>query len=167
MIFCHQGSTNGPPENLKVGEVIDVQGEPWALVRIGSGFAAQAYQFRPHRERGLLPMVLKIPPRRSIPLNVDLAKETFDAIRVAFEAPEFMSSTPDELRHSFALIEHALNKTKTLIAHLNRCHKNEPDPQRKARLAKQLELVLNAKKQVRYQRNDAQHFCRYYLGERP
>jgi hypothetical protein len=167
MVLCHQGSTNGPPEHLKVGDVIDVQGKPWALVRIGSGFAAVAYQFRPHRDPTFHAMGGNIPPRFSIALNYKLAQETFDAIKAALDVPEFMNSTPRELRYSFLLIEHAWNKTKSLIAHLQRCYKNETNPDRMARLAKQLDLVSKAMKQVSYQRKDAQHFCRHYLGERP
>ena len=167
MVLCHQGSTNGPPDHLKVGDVIDVQGKPWALVRIGSGFAAVAYQFRPHRDREFPSTGGKIPRHRPVPLNFELAQQTFDAIKAALDVPEFTDSTTEELRHSYALIEHAWNKSKALIAHLHRCHNNEPNPERRARLSKQLDLVRKAKKQVRYQRRDALHFCRHYLGERP
>ena len=166
VIFCHQGTSFTPPEDLKVGDVIDVQGTPWALVRIGSGFAATAYQFRPHRDRRVPAHLGKVPPRKPIQLKRELAEETFEAMKAALEVPEFMHSTPDELRESFRLIEHAWDLSKTLVLHLQHCHRREPNPERKARLAKQIELVSKAKTQLRYQRRDAQHFCTQYLGER-
>lgn len=165
MIFCHQGASNGPPEDLEVGQVIDVQGEPWALVSIGSGFASAAYQFRPHRERELLQIRLKLPPRRSIPLNVELVQEAFAAMGAAMETPEFTDSDPSELRRSFALIENAWELSNALVMHLSRCHRHERDPERKARLSKQIDIAIQANKQIHYQRRDAQHFCRHYLGE--
>lgn len=165
MIYCHKGETNGPPEDLKVGDVINVQGEPWALVGIGSGFARAAYQFRPQRERELLQFRPKLPPRPSIPLDAELVQEAFSAMRAAMETPEFTHSDPSELRHSFALIEHAWKLSNALVMHLSRCHRHERDPERKARLAKQIHIAIQATKQVCHQRRDAQNFCRHYLGE--
>ena len=167
VIFCHQGSTNGPPEGLRVGDVIDVQGQPWALVRIGSGFAASAYQFRPHREPGIRGATAgPIPPRKSKPINRTLVEETLDAIRSALEVPTFMDSPPDELRQSFQLIENGWVLTSQLLRHLKRISRDEPDSARKARLQQQITAVEYAQKQVVYQRRAAKHFCRHYLGER-
>jgi len=166
VVYCHQGSTIGPPEGLRVGDVIDVQGQPWALVRIGSGFAASAYQFRPHREQVRPPQGRPIPPRKSKPINRALVEETLDAIRAALEVPTFMDSPPDELRHSFQLIENGWVLANQLLRHLKRISHDEPDSEQKTRLQQQIEAVEYAQKQVSYQRRDAKHFCRHYLGER-
>ena len=167
VVFCHQGTSFTPPEGLKVGDVIDVQGSPWALVRIGSGFAASAFQFHPHREQVRPPRGLPIPPRKSKPINTALVEETLDAIRAALEVPTFMDSPPDELRHSFQLIENGWLLVNQLLRHLKRISRDEPDSERKARLQQQIEAVEYAQKQMGYQRRDAKHFCRHYLGEQP
>ena len=59
-IWCHQGSHNGPDPELRVGDVIDIDGKPWALLSRDAGFAGSAALFRPHRERS-------DSPRRHIP----------------------------------------------------------------------------------------------------
>ena len=165
VIFCHQGSTNGPPEGLRVGDVIDVQGQPWALVRIGSGFAASAYQFRPHRESRFRGGIGPAVARESKPINRSLVEETLDAIRAALEVLTFMDSPPVELRQIFQLIENGWVLVNQLLRHLRRISREEPDSERKARLQQQIEAVEYAQKQVGYQRRDAKHFCRHYLGE--
>ena len=60
MIFCHQGSHQGPDPSLRIGDVIDIDGKQWALVARDSGFAGKAAQLRPHRER-------RDEPKRHIP----------------------------------------------------------------------------------------------------
>ena len=167
VMFCHQGTSFTPPQNIKLGDVIDVQGQPWALVRIGSGFAASAYQFRRHRPRPRGPRGGPIPPRKSKPINTALVEETLNAIRAALEVQTFMDSPPDELRHSFQLIENGWLLANQLLRHLKRISRDEPDSERKARLQQQIEAVEYAQKQVGYQRRDAKHFCRHYLGEQP
>ena len=167
VVFCHQGSTNAPPEGLRVGDVIDVQGQPWALVRIGSGFAASAYQFRPHRESGFRGGIGPAVARESKPINRALVEETLDAIRAALEVLTFMDSPPVELRQIFQLIENGWALTNQLLRHLKRITHDEPDSERKARLQQQITAMEYAQKQVGYQRRDAKHFCRHYLGEQP
>jgi len=167
VIFCHRGSSFGPPESLKVGDVINSEGRPWALVRIGSGFDGAAYQFRPHRDHaGRRPQDSgEVPHRKPKPLNRGLADETLEAIKAALEVPEFILSTPSELRQSFALIEHSRVMTQRLLQHLKRIRRDEADKTRRARLQQQIEAVENAAKQVDHQCRDAKHFCRHYLGE--
>ena len=108
-----------------------------------------------------------IPPRKSKPVNRALVEETLDAIRAALEVPTFMDSPPDELRRSFQLIENGWVLANQLLRHLKRISRDEPDSERKARLQQQIEAVEYAQQQVGYQRRDAKHFCRHYLGEQP
>ena len=96
-----------------------------------------------------------------------MVEQTLDAIRAALEVPTFMDSPPDELRHSFQLIENGWVLTHQLLRHLQRISRDEPDSARKARLQQQITAVEYAQKQVGYQRRDAKHFCRHYLGEKP
>ena len=51
LILCHQGSTHGPPANLRIGDVVIRQGREWALVKTNVGFDGGAALFKPHRPR--------------------------------------------------------------------------------------------------------------------
>lgn len=51
LIACHQGDTFSPPAGLRIGDVITVQGSPWAVVKVDAGFSGQAVLFRPHINR--------------------------------------------------------------------------------------------------------------------
>jgi hypothetical protein len=49
VIYCHQGSSNQSSGLLKPGDVVTINGFPWALVARDGGFAGAANVFRPDR----------------------------------------------------------------------------------------------------------------------
>lgn len=51
LIACHAGDRFGPPAGLRLGDVLNVQGAPWAVVGLNGGFSGQAVLFRPHVDR--------------------------------------------------------------------------------------------------------------------
>ena len=48
MILCHQGTSYKPPSDLRRGDVINIAGKPWALIRRDGGFDGAAAVFKPH-----------------------------------------------------------------------------------------------------------------------
>ena len=51
VIFCHNGSSFAPPQDLHIGDITTVAGRPWALVKTNAGYDGAAHVFKPHRER--------------------------------------------------------------------------------------------------------------------
>ena len=49
VVLCHSGKRFAPPTHLRVGDVITLQGRPWALVATGKGYDGAAHVFKPHR----------------------------------------------------------------------------------------------------------------------
>lgn len=49
VVLCHAGERWGPPAGLKIGDLIDISGRPWALTAIDKGFAGSSHVFKPHR----------------------------------------------------------------------------------------------------------------------
>lgn len=80
-------------------------------------------------------------------------------VDAALGVPEFMHSTPAELRHSYQLIAIASEKATALQSALKTASRQSPE------LRLQLILLDEAIKQLRYQQRDANHFRTYHLGE--
>jgi hypothetical protein len=51
VIFCHNGSSFAPPQHLKVGDVLNIEGIPFALVKINGGYDGSAHVFKPDKKR--------------------------------------------------------------------------------------------------------------------
>ena len=49
---CFVGDTNHPPSNIRIGDVIDINGEQAALVATDGGHSGNSYVFRAHTALG-------------------------------------------------------------------------------------------------------------------
>ena len=153
LILCHQGTRFGPPQHLRPGDVIDINGVRWALIRSDSGFDGAAHEFRP--DRGDLRWKVPRRQRRKQKRQANrLLHEVIRDIDAALEVPEFMQSPPDELRASFDLIDTASSKAEALLSAMHGHTHRE-----------QFLLLKEAMRQLSYQKQDADHFRDHYLGE--
>ena len=152
LILCHSGTRFHPPQHLRPGDVIDINGVRWALIRTDAGFDGAAHEFRPDR----------VAPEKGVPRGRRrqqrqagrLLHEVLRDVDAALNVPEFMRSIPDELRDSFRLIEVAAGKAEALL------------PALRGRLQPpQISLLAEAIRDLTYQRLDAEHFRHHYLGE--
>lgn len=153
LILCHQGTRFGPPQHLRPGDVVSVNGKPWALIRTDAGFDGAAHEFRP--DRGARPTSQPRRLRRKHQRRASrLLHEVMRDIDAALAVPEFIHSTPDELEVSFRLIDTAAAKASALLPSLQG-HS----------LREQVLLLKEAVKQLNHQQRDANHFRNHYLGE--
>ena len=162
VIFCHQGSSNGPPSNLDIGDVVNREGRDWALVKTNAGFAGVASVFKPHRP---LPKRKHFSPsqrideeakrRNLINAQKKLIEEFIKLAQAALDVLDFESAPPDELKESFALIEKAYFQGREIREIIGFC----PE------LADWISLVDDANKQLNYQYKDQLYFRKHYLGE--
>jgi hypothetical protein len=77
----------------------------------------------------------------------------------ALAVPEFISSTPEELRADWTLIEVAVNQTTSLLTALKTLDCRNPE------LREYHALLQEASKLLAYQDRDALNFRTHYLGE--
>ena len=166
VVLCHQGSTHAPPQNLRIGDTIDLGGKPWALVAVAAGFDGQAHVFRPHKGRPKhrnLSWVDRKEAAFDASVNSACAKyaaEQFFAIaQRALDVLEFESAHPDELKESLALIYESERQGIFAQKELQTLCREDKD------LKPFLDQVNSTLKQIVYQRKDADSFRKNHLGE--
>ena len=162
VIFCHQGSSNGPPSNLHIGDVVNREGREWALVKTNAGFAGVASVFKPHRP---LPKRKHYSPSQRVDEDdkrrnlINAQKKLIEGFiklsQAALDVLDFESAPPDELKESFALIEKAYFQGKEIREIVGFC----PE------LKNWISLIDKANKQLLYQYKDQLSFRQNYLGE--
>lgn len=98
IILCHQGTRFGPPQLLSTGDVIDINGTPWALIRSNAGFDGAAHEFRP--DRGITAKRVtkqSAPHRRVRQLATSRRLRRFNlSFREALQCPDFQVLSADE-----------------------------------------------------------------------
>ena len=160
VIFCHSGS------DLSIGQTIDVDGQPWALVKLNAGFSGQAAVFKPHEERqgshvaaGVnREQILTRQAKRSI--SALALERFFAAFDQAWAVADFHSLTHKELTDGIAAITKAHRisiEMGSTAQSIWREHKDLSDLYRDRFEA----CVLSLKHQI----NDLNHFRSFYLGE--
>lgn len=160
VIFCHSGS------DLSIGQTIDVDGQPWALVKLNAGFSGNAAVFKPHEENRRYPdksgaspeQILTRQAKRSI--SALALERFFNAFDAAWNVKDFHSLSPNELKEGINAITKAHHNSiemKATAQTIWREHKDLSDLYRDRFEA----CVLNLK----YQVNDLTHFRTHYLGE--
>ena len=158
--FCHSGS------DLRIGQTVDIDGQPWILVKLNGGFSGAAAVFKPHQENERYPgnaganrlQILDTQARRAV-ASVSIER-FFTAFDRAWNVSDFHSLNAHQLREATTAITSAeqigleLNRS---IATVWREHHDLRDLCRDRFDA----CLQNLKHQV----NDLRHFRLHYLGE--
>lgn len=158
LILCHCGTRFGPPQDLRIGDVLQIEGRSWALIRTRAGYDGAAHEFRPNSgaPRRALPKARQI-GQRSLATST-LRKVLLD-VDAALAAPEFIHQLPDELRTTWALIDAAAANCTAFKPTLAEAARHNPT------LREHLDLLADAAKQLRCQQQDANYFRSHFLGE--
>lgn len=165
VILCHQGSSNGPPQHLRPGDVLSVNGADWALIRRNAGYSGQAALFRPHRAKDHQPAptpAATAPQHQEARETVATAaiKQFLDHYRRCWNIPDFHSLPHDHLQEAFRLIYQTEAEGLALARTLQQVWREQPAVRDHYR-----HRFEHAIKSIRYQRSDVDHFRVHYLGE--
>ena len=162
VVLCHAGKRFAPPRHLRVGDVITLQGRPWALVATGKGYDGAAHVFKPHRENS---RHRPRPQKRAVQvldlhgLEQDLSG--FDLLaRQALEIPPLEQMLDADISQARDRAAAAQKLTKELIARITRLQRSEPS------LEFVLEQLESTKRALEFQLKDLELYlespCTYW-----
>ena len=115
VIHCYNGSSNYPPQHLKLGEVVELD-IPWALVKKNAGFSGNHWIFIPDKPIGnAKPLIKKHIPKVSIPRLNKLFNVVYDNVQEALK-PELSFLNLQQLEAVSVKTTEALAETKTILA---------------------------------------------------
>ncbi|KZR88733.1 hypothetical protein [Synechococcus sp. MIT S9508] len=154
---CFIGDTNHPPSNIRIGDVIDINGEQAALVTTDGGHSGNSYVFRAHTALGKtrIRQVAKQAPKDSsymawievVIADADLALAITD-----FQ----LHTTPwPELQHLLALITSSAEAVSDCLV----------KTKAKQGWEQQTAVLERASRALIKQKAMADHFRWHYLGE--
>ena len=157
--FCHSGS------DLSIGQTIDIDGQPWALVKLNAGFSGNAAVFKPHTERNGFSgnpvnrqQILSRQASRSV--SAALIEQFFAAFDRAWNVLDFHSLSPNELKDGFQAIQSAYALGIQLNGSIKSIWRDHHDL--RDLYKDRFDACLA---NLKYQFNDLNHFKSHYLGE--
>jgi hypothetical protein len=161
-ISCYWGERFSPPAGLKLGQVLTVEGHPWAVVNLSGGFAGNSLILRPHIDRMAFKPAQRQQQRREVAALAPVLRELFAKVRLyvhaAFAIPDLEWSTAGQICRDQQLLATTTRHLQDLRAPLVLARREDPSM---GRLVAAVDLWL---RQVRYQAADIEAFNRWALG---
>lgn len=162
LIACHQGDRFSPPAGLRVGDVVTVQGSPWAVVKVDAGFSGQAVLFRPHVDRNWFTPAEQRRERKVQAALLPTLQELFSRCRACVQ---LCLAMPELERCTVPQLQAELAHAKATVANLTALHGPLVKARREApemgRFVKAIDHWLEL---VSHQLEDVERFLRVQLG---
>jgi hypothetical protein len=168
VILCHQGTSHKPPSDLRRGDVINIAGKSWALIRRDGGFDGAAAVFKPHNPRRKVPNrdhqhrfdTLTVDPKDVVlhAAHAVMAGLVQDIDR-ALSVPDFQFSLPHELQADFQLVEETSNAVAAFKQTLLKLQRSTGG------LERHLAQLTQALEDLGHVCRDVKRFKRCALGE--
>ncbi len=165
VILCHAGESCGPDQALRIGDVVNIDGGTWALVKTGAGHSGAAHVFKPHEVKR------NQPPKGSRPAQQQehQAKAAIAAVAIerffaefnrAWNVMDFHNLSPEELKEGIEGIETGHQTARELSASIQSIW-NEHHDLRDLHRDHFNACIRNLRSQV----DDLRHFRCHFLGE--
>ena len=162
MLSCYWGERFAPPADLKLGQVLDIEGRRWAVVNISGGFAGNSLILRPHVDRHHFKPAQRQQRQREAAALAPALREVFGKIRAFVHASlavlELEQATADELCRYQQLLAATRRHLQELRAPLVLARREDPS------LARMVSAVDHWLRLVSFQAADLEAFNRLMLG---
>lgn len=168
VIFCHVGSKFSPPDHLQIGDLIDLNGEQWALVKTGGGYDNSAHIFKPHQQRYSRPdRQIDLQQRRALQHINDVYDIRPRLVEYEHLANKVLAIPPleqmldSDVKHARDDAERAHTAALSLISMLTRLIRHD------ATYTPVLEELNKTQRKLRFQLDDLNNYCaapgKYYI----
>ena len=165
VILCHSGASGGSNPALRIGEVVNIEGRSWALVKTGAGHSDSSHVFKPHQPKGQKPpRATQTGRQQEQKAKAEVAsiaiERFFDEFDLAWNVMDFHSLSPEELKEGINAIETA-HQTGQELSGLIQSIWSEHSDLRSLHRDRFNACIRN----LGYQVEDLRHFHNHYLGE--
>lgn len=158
VVLCHAGKRFAPPQHLRIGDLVNVQGRPWALVATGKGYDGAAHVFKPHRANS---RHRPRPQKRAVQViddlhNLERCVDQLDALAgTALEIPPLEQLLDADITKAREICEEAFSTSQKLLALLSRVSRVQPSYE------PLLEEVRMTQRDLRFQLADLNRYVAY------
>ncbi len=165
VILCHSGESGGPNPALRIGEVVNIEGRSWALVKTRAGHSGSSHVFKPHQpKRQKSQKTTRTGRQQEQQAKAEVAsiaiERFFDEFDRAWNVMDFHSLSPKELKEGIDAIETA-HQTGQQLSDLIQSIWRENHDLRSLYIDRFNACIRN----LGYQVDDLRHFRNHYLGE--
>lgn len=162
VILCHQGDRFAPPAGLKLGDVLDIESQRWAVCSFNGGFAGAAVIFRPHVDRlSFTPAQRQRRAREQaalLPVLQHLFAECRQQVQACLAMPELVTLNAAEMQAELDHSKATVRNLTTLRSELVMARRVTPE------FARYVVAVDCWLKLTTYQLRDVEGFMRVQLG---
>ncbi|MCT0198405.1 hypothetical protein KQ313_01715 [Synechococcus sp. CS-1325] len=161
LISCYWGERFSPPAGLKLGQVLTVEGGPWAVVNLSGGFAGNSLILRPDSERkAFRPAEIQQQKRAAVVL-APVLRSLFIRLRSHVHAclaiAEFQHATAEQLCADRELLAATVHQLQQLRGPLVLARREDPA------MGRLVQAVDHWLKLISYQARDLAAFDRWAL----
>ena len=162
LLSCYWGQRFHPPADLKLGQILEIEGRRWAVVNLSGGFAGNSAILKPHVDRlDFKPNQLRQRQQQSAVLAPAL-RDLFGRVRAYVHASlavrELEHGTAEEIRRDQQVVSDTLRHLRELREPLVLARRDDPS------FSRLVAAVEHWERLVAYQAADLEVFNRCMLG---
>ena len=162
LLSCYWGERFHPPADLKLGQILDIEGRRWAVVNLSGGFAGNSAILRPHVDRLDFKPAQRRHRQHQTAVLTPVLRDLFGKVRAYVHASlgvqELEHATAEEIRRDQQLLADTLRYLQELREPLVQASRDDPS------FSRLVAAVEHWKRLVAYQAADLEVFNRCMLG---
>ena len=162
LLSCYWGERFHPPADLKLGQILEIEGRRWAVVNLSGGFAGNSAILKPHVDRLDFKPTLRRHRQHQTAVLAPVLRDLFGKVRAYVHASlavlELEHATAEEILRDQQVVAHTLRHLQELREALVEARRDDPS------FEQLVVAVAHWQRLVAYQAADLEVFDRCMLG---